>query len=135
MADPLSVTASALTVIGASSACANFLLEFIKGLRNAPAELLALSNEVNELKIVLNEIKIVCQSIEQEPIPSQEFLDMVSKQLAEAGEILKELDELRKRNSSRRYRWPLNKSKAERLHGKLKDTRSKLLAQLTLPTA
>jgi hypothetical protein len=139
MADPLSVTASALTVIEVSSACAKILLQIIQSHRAAPAQLVALSNEVNDIKTVLDDIKTVCQSIEQEPSPSQGFLDMTSKQLAEAREILVELDGLLKRfmplNSSRRWRWPLNKGKAERLLQKLKEVRSNLLAQLALPAA
>jgi hypothetical protein len=137
MADPLSITASALTVLETSSACARILVHIIRGLKNAPAELTALSNEVNDIKVVLYNIKAVCKPTEQGSSLSQEFLDMTSKQLTEAGEILAELEELLKRHiplsSSSRCSWPLKKGKAGRLHLKLKDLRMNLLAQLTLP--
>jgi hypothetical protein len=112
-------------------------VHIIRGLKNAPAELTALSNEVNDIKVVLYNIKAVCKPTEQGSSLSQEFLDMTSKQLTEAGEILAELEELLKRHiplsSSSRCSWPLKKGKAGRLHLKLKDLRMNLLAQLTLP--
>ena len=55
MADPLSIAASVITVIGAADSIGKSLGK-VKTLRNAPAEVLALQNEVSDLRIVLDDV-------------------------------------------------------------------------------
>lgn len=56
--DPFSATASAVALLGAGVACARTLRTLIKDFRDAPLELIALSNEVNDLNAVLAEIEV-----------------------------------------------------------------------------
>ena len=56
MADPLSITASIIAVVGAAE-CVTKTLAKIRSIRNAPDELLALINEVSDLKIILSDIQ------------------------------------------------------------------------------
>ena len=55
MADPLSITASIIAVIGAAEGVGKTLTK-IRNIRNAPTELLALINEVSDLRTILNDI-------------------------------------------------------------------------------
>ena len=56
MADPLSVGSGIVTLVGACTAIGKRTVSFIGALRDAPLELLMLSNEVNGLNAVLEEI-------------------------------------------------------------------------------
>ena len=55
--DPFSGTASAVALLGAGISCARKLRSMIRDFRDAPLELAALSNEVNDLNAVLSEIE------------------------------------------------------------------------------
>jgi hypothetical protein len=55
MADPVGFTASIMTLVGAAAQ----LGQLINSMRNAPVELLALSNEVNDLCLVYRELEKV----------------------------------------------------------------------------
>jgi hypothetical protein len=138
MADPLSVTASAITVITTCSTCAKNLFDLIQCLRNAPDELQALSNDVNALKAVLHNIGDVCGLVEEGSLSTISFLNTASKQLAEAREILGELDEMLKESLawklSDRLKWILKKTRAKTLRGKVKDIKSNLADLLSLST-
>ncbi|KAH7149008.1 hypothetical protein B0J13DRAFT_662788 [Dactylonectria estremocensis] len=57
MADPLSIVASALTVAGAAITVADTILSFIGDLRNAPAEIVYLQNDVTDTRLILSNIK------------------------------------------------------------------------------
>jgi len=61
MADPLSGAASAIAVLGALINSAEVAYNIIRDLRNAPKELLTLSQEALELKAVLADITVACQ--------------------------------------------------------------------------
>ena len=56
MADPLSVGSGIVTLICACTAIGKCAVSFIGALRDAPLELLMLSNEVNDLNVILSEI-------------------------------------------------------------------------------
>ena len=57
MADPLSIAASIITVIGAADSVGKVLSK-IKIARNAPAEVLALQNEISDLQLVLEDVNL-----------------------------------------------------------------------------
>lgn len=61
MADPVSLAASVITVISACAACAKQLDGLRRGFRHAPVEILALSNEISDMSVVLTEVKAICQ--------------------------------------------------------------------------
>ena len=56
MADPLSLAASIIAVVGAAEGVTKTLAK-IKSICNAPYELLALVNKVSDLKIILNHVQ------------------------------------------------------------------------------
>ena len=56
MADPLSVGSGIVTLICACTAIGKCTVSFIGALRDAPLELLMLSNEVNDINVILSEI-------------------------------------------------------------------------------
>jgi hypothetical protein len=62
MADPLSILASVVTLMGACSTIAKDSDSLIRKFKDAPDELLALSNEINDFQAVLSEIRNACLS-------------------------------------------------------------------------
>ena len=56
MADPLSITASIIAVIGAAESIGKAFTQ-IRNIRNAPSEVLALINEVSDLRIILGDVE------------------------------------------------------------------------------
>ena len=63
MTDPLSVTAGAIAVIGVCTTCAKQLDSLRRGFRDAPEEILALSNEISDMTVVLTEVKAIYQDV------------------------------------------------------------------------
>lgn len=57
MTDPLSITVSAITILATCSACAKQLHDFARCFRHAPGEILALSNEISDMSVVVTEVK------------------------------------------------------------------------------
>ena len=58
MADPFSMGTGIVTLLGACTAIGKCTVSFIGALRDAPLELLTLSNEVNNLGTILNDIGV-----------------------------------------------------------------------------
>ena len=56
MADPLSITASIIAVVGAAEGVGKTINK-IRSFREAPNELLSLINEISDLRIVLGDIQ------------------------------------------------------------------------------
>ena len=57
MTDPLSITVSAIAILTTCSACVKQLHDFARCFRHAPAEILALSNEISDMSVVVTEVK------------------------------------------------------------------------------
>ena len=93
MADPLSITASIIAVVGAAEGITKTLAKF-KSIRNAPDELLALINEVSDLNIILSNVQSYIIHNTQKPQISQEELQNISTLINRAKEKLLELDQL-----------------------------------------
>ncbi|KAL9118382.1 MAG: hypothetical protein Q9187_005073 [Circinaria calcarea] len=93
MADPLSVTASIIAVLGAIEGVTKTLAK-IKNIRNAPQELLALINEVNDLKLILSDVQNYVSQTTGRPQVLQEPLQHMSILVNRARSRLLELDEL-----------------------------------------
>ena len=91
MADPLSITASIIAVVGAAEGVTKTLAKF-KSIRNAPDELLALINEVSDLKLVFSDIQnhIVIQRAQIPQTKEQNISTLVKR----AKDKLLELDQL-----------------------------------------
>lgn len=57
MADPLSVTASVIAVVGAATNVINISSSLLRTLRHAPTEICAVINEVEDLRAILVDIE------------------------------------------------------------------------------
>ena len=57
MTEPLSATASVLTLIAACTKIGQYIVNLIRTLHSAPLELVLLSNEVTDLDAALNELQ------------------------------------------------------------------------------
>ena len=93
MADPFSVAAGIITVLGAAEGVAKSLAK-IKRLRNAPDELLALINEVSDFQVTLDGIQRHLIRNTQSWESSREGLGHVSTLANRAKDKLLQLDEL-----------------------------------------
>ena len=60
--DPVSATASVMTLISACTSIGGLKVSLIRTLRKAPKELIMLSNEVNDLSAILHEIQLASQA-------------------------------------------------------------------------
>ena len=92
MADPLSITASIIDVIGAAKGVSKTINK-IRNFRDAPNELLSLINEISDLRIVLGDIQgNLTQNASS--IHLQEQSEHMSTLLNRAKEQLLQLNEL-----------------------------------------
>ncbi|OAP58288.1 hypothetical protein AYL99_07378 [Fonsecaea erecta] len=94
MADPLSISASAITLIDASSTCVTLLVKLLKCAQNAPAEIHALSNDLSDLQSFFHDVKKLCGDMAAEQPPQSRFLEAVYQPLKGAGTALPELEEI-----------------------------------------
>ena len=92
MADPLSITASIIAVVGAAEGVTKTLAK-IRNIRNAPEELLALINEVSDLRIILAGIQSYVQNTAASP-ELQDALQHLTVLINRAKDKLLQLDEL-----------------------------------------
>jgi hypothetical protein len=61
MTDPFSVAVGVITVTAACNSCLKELNSLVQGFRSAPEEILALSNEITDMSVVLTEVKVMCE--------------------------------------------------------------------------
>ncbi|KIM97180.1 hypothetical protein OIDMADRAFT_182582 [Oidiodendron maius Zn] len=94
MADPLSVVASIVAVLSASIACVDGLSAIIQDIRNAPNELMALSNEINTLTCIIHGADTVCKSLAMESSSTTQFINTFESLLKEAEGILDDLNSM-----------------------------------------
>ena len=164
MADPLSIAVSAMTMIGACGACAKQLNDLRRAFRDAPAEILALSNEISDMTVVLTEVNTICQEpamtlklVMQRTTENcflicddssarkhrdSQFHDLLSAQLDRAKQVLAELATLAESvyNDSHsgarvnKLGWLRKKQGAGKLQAQLKDTREKIHMLLCMKT-
>ena len=91
MADPLSLAASVITVIGAADNVGKLLAK-IQSMKDAPNELLALINEVSDLRLVLGDIEAYTSNNVENSHPEQ--LRHIRHLLGRAKDKLQDLDVL-----------------------------------------
>lgn len=133
MSDPLSVTVSAVTVLATCISCAEALYSFIKGIHDAPGDLLNLSNEVHNLQVVLAEVKRFAEHSATTP----HVTDTLNNFLTETKEVLGELEGLISKCKSkplsldRCLKWLCRKGRAKTLQARLSHSRSNIVALLT----
>ena len=93
MADPLSITASIIAVVGAAEGVGKTIKK-IRNFREAPNELLFLINEISDLRIVLGDIKGNLIQNASSIHLQEEQSEHLSTLLNRAKEQLLQLDEL-----------------------------------------
>lgn len=143
MADLLSLAASIITVVGAADTISKTLSK-IKILHHAPEELLALNNEVSDLKVVLSSVEsyITAEHLDAS-VTSQDLPRHMSTLLERAKDQLLQLDQLIHYRFLKagsldgeykifRLEWVKAKSTVENHRQVLRETRQNLVTQLTL---
>ena len=140
MADPLSFTAGIIAVIGAADGVATTLAK-IRSLRNAPDELLALTNEVSDLRIILRDIENHFSQSTNRPQTPQDQLGHMSVLINRAKERILELDRLIQYRLVKpesvsdqikisRQQWARAKDVINKFRQSLRDIRLNLMAQM-----
>ena len=140
MADPLSITASIIAVIGAAEGVSKSLAK-IKNIRNAPQEILGLINEVSDLRIILRDVeRYVIREVNQHS-HSPEQLQTLSILIIRASDYLLELDKviqyrLVKASSTSadfkvsRREWAVARSTIEKFRQSLRDVKLNIITQM-----
>ena len=142
MSDPLSVIASVVTLLDTGAKSASHLRRLIHHFRHADDELIALSNEVNDLRVVLTEVEFASQDTTF--LPRTQLLAALSTQLSKAETKLVELEALVQSISqpllsgaleANKIAWLSKKTTAKRLQVDLRDVRLKIFTLLSIKTA
>ena len=136
MADPISIPASAIALASVAVAAGRITKRYISDYRNAPAELLALSNEVADLGLVLGEARLatVVQSAEGNSANNiEDLLSRAKVQLEGLEELAQQLappnqDSMRNID---RLRWHRAKKKAIARMEAIRSIRSSLAVILS----
>ena len=146
MADPLSIIASIIAVIGAAEGVTK-TFQKIKNIRKAPSELLALINEVSDLRIVLANTE---SHLNQNAVTSKSqplnHLQHLAVLLQRAKNQLLQLDELTQyrliKADSRlesmkvsRREWATSKDTIENFRRSLRDIRLNIIGQMSVLNA
>ena len=143
MADPLSIMSSIIAVIGAAESVGK-AVNRIRDIKNAPNEVLALSNEISDLTVVLKHVETYVTATDRAVISRQnlEHLSVLAKRaqsrLAQLEQImhnqLPELGGTNRRSSLLRLQWPLLKTKVNCLRVDLRDIKLSIIVQMTTIT-
>ena len=147
MADPLSITASIIAVVGAAEGVTKTLAK-IRNIRNAPEELLALINEVSDLRIVFGDVQNYIQSTERSQTTSRlattnEVLQHMAILINRAKYKLLELDQLIQYRLMKpesisnhikvsRREWTRAKTTIESFRQALRDIRLNIVTQMVI---
>lgn len=140
MADPLSIIASAIAVLQIGAVCAKSLLSIIQDIRDAPEELMVLSNEVNSLNAIIDEARKVSGSLVADASSTSQFIRTFKRLLKEAEDVLGALSILVSKYSSKPKRfdhsvsWLCRKTRANKCLMKLRDIRENVVALMTSET-
>ena len=127
--EPFGATTAALTVIKTLSGFA----DVVKSFKDAPNELLALNNEVSDLKLVISDI----ETLDRESNLVRNSSESLTKLLLEARIKVNALEGLTQELVTfgaesnvkiRRIKWVRTKSKVERLRRELREVRSNIAA-------
>ncbi|KAI1171883.1 ankyrin repeat-containing domain protein [Nemania sp. FL0916] len=139
MADPFSILAAAAGLTDVSVRASSKLGIIISEFKNAPALILALSNENQEIKIVLERIRESKQAVESlgDTQHDEAFLASLDSQLNDARAILTDLESLAAllspgRPASKGFRWLRQKKRATKLKAMLKEVREKINESLVV---
>ena len=142
MSDPLSLIASVVTVLDSGTKCAKYLRRLVRDFRHAENELIALSNETNDLNTILAEVERISPSLAE--LPQTQVIDALFKLLHRARIKLNDLEALTHAltvclpsgtRQINRIAWVKNKGTAKMLQEALKNMRQEIHGLLTITTA
>jgi hypothetical protein len=121
MAEALGIASSTLTLVDASIK----LVKLIRALKHAPAELLALNNEVADLKLLFSQVQVVQA---EQPDALSNLASTLDKTIETISRLSSLVDEYSRRPliGVSRVRWLLEKSKIVSLKDELRERRSQL---------
>ena len=143
MADPLSITTSIIAVIGAAETVGK-TLNRIRDMTNAPDEILALSNEISDLTVVLKHVETYATAADR-AVTSPEHLEHISVLAKRAQSRLSQLEQIMHkhlsepaaaswRSSLSRFRWACLKTKINGLRVDLRDIKLSIIVQISTVT-
>jgi hypothetical protein len=144
--DPLSVTAALVQFLVFSGNCAKLFRKVIRDANHAPDEILALSNEISDLNILLSDLEASNRVIEQvrDSQSRPDISDAIGAQLLKARSILILLESLAselftappgERPKFQRYKWLRKKSLVLDLQRDLANVKRSLALLLASITA
>jgi hypothetical protein len=133
--DPLSFTASLIAVIGLTTTAAKTMHQLIVSMRQAPDVVLALSNELSDLALVLLEVKHISDSSSLPQESRERLALLLSRTHLKVDEVEKLASRLSEASSSNllsltRLTWREGKAKASALQKDLRLARSNIAAIL-----
>ena len=140
MADPLSLGASIIAVLGAADSVGKTLAK-IRIFRNAPEEFLALLNEVSDLTIILNNVESYVIGIARRTVSPQAQLVHMSSLIERERLLLLQLEQVMTQRLSRsisssgrgilsRSEWVRSKVDIERIRQDIREARINIMAQM-----
>ena len=144
MADPLSIAASIITVIGAADSIGRTLGK-ITSAKNAPAAIHALQNEISDVRIVLGDVDIFTSTSGEDltgpTFSSTKCLEHLAVLTDRAKSKIAELDQIVHRRLIRchpvtgvthlsRVEWLKVRGVVEELHRNLRPTRQDMALQM-----
>lgn len=141
MAEPFSVAASAIALTKTSHSCVTLLVDLVKSVQNAPADIQALSNEVVDLKVFFDNVQELCENVDAGNSQQSRFLAAASQPLENARAALSELEGLLKESNSKsfgakeRLKWVRQRGTVRTLRKRFQQIKTELRDVLTLSTA
>jgi hypothetical protein len=134
--DPLSISAALVTFLGASATVVGFLEELCS-LRKAPAAILALNNEISDLRLLFHGLNNLTQQRHDVSIASSTILPTLEK----AQEKVRELEVILERRVIKRQlpsgqteidriAWLRNKPKIQEIHDSFRDVKLNIATAL-----
>lgn len=135
MADPFSIFSSALSLTDIATRTSASLISISRELKNAPGLILALSNEVTDISLVLERVRDTRQVSNGLSLLGHnqhtEYLAALDNQLNKARFLLKKLEDIStdlasEKKPQKRIKWILKRSNAEALKNQLIAARTKI---------
>ena len=128
--DPLSVAALVLNAIDVSAKVSGKVTRLAISLKNAPADILALANEIEDLRVVLHEAQGAREILEAAKKDNPSFLEALCREIRHAQTQVDILDDVidvaLAANKARRWVWVRQESHIARRKLELRQSRERI---------
>jgi DNA repair exonuclease SbcCD ATPase subunit len=130
--DPLSVFATAATLLDITARTSGSLRNLYGQLKAAPALILALSNETADITVVLNRVADAKQTLDRlDKQQNAAFIASINNHLSEAKAVLSRLEALsntllKQEGSIKRIKWCLRSAQAATLKDEIRAVRQRI---------